>query len=113
MRTPAPLRACERSWSLASGSTSACMTRPWASLFIYHWHLTLWVSCDELPDLLVLTLAQAELGCFDRLVHLAGMTRAGNRSSDPRLGEWPGQGHNTACDIVSLPAHGDPACTSH
>src|SRR5260221_5898596 len=62
--------------------------------FFYHLHLALWGSCDELPDLLVLTLAQAELGCCDRLFHLAGMTCAGNRSSDRRIVSRPAHGHN-------------------
>ncbi len=34
----------------------------------------LWVHCHELHDLLVLALTQTELGCRDRLFHLAGMT---------------------------------------
>src|SRR5260370_17368719 len=72
--------------------------------FIYHLHLTLWVSCDELPDLLVLTPAQAELGSCDRLFHLAGMTSPGNRSTNPRIVDCPGDGHNTLTHLI-LPTH--------
>ena len=34
----------------------------------------LWMLFHELPDLFVLALTQTELGCRDRLFHLAGMT---------------------------------------